>query len=119
MDNREKTKRTIKNGQSRENQMGNQEWTIERKPKGQSRMNNREKIKGTIKNGQSRENQRDNQEWTIERKPKGQSRMDYREKTKGTIKNEQSRYTGNIWYTRQGLRQAKKKKKTQHRKQIL
>jgi hypothetical protein len=37
--------------------------------------------------------------------------MDYREKTKGTIKNEQSRYTGNIWYTRQGLRQAKKKKK--------
>ena len=56
MDNREKTKRTIKNGQSRENQMGNQEWTIERKPKGQSRMNNREKIKGTIKNGQSREN---------------------------------------------------------------
>ena len=53
----------------------------------------------------------DNQEWTIERKPKGQSRMNYREKTKGTIKNEQSRYTGNIRYTRQGLRQAKKKKK--------
>ena len=79
MDSREKTKRTIKNGQSRETQMDSQEWTIERKPKGQSRMNNREKTKGTIKNGLSRENQRDNKEWTIERKPKGQSRMNNRD----------------------------------------
>jgi hypothetical protein len=62
MDNREKTKGTIKNEQSRENQRDNQEWTIERKIKGQSRMDNREKTKGTIKNGLSRENQRNNQE---------------------------------------------------------
>ena len=79
MDNREKTKWAIKNGLSRENQRDNQEWTIERKSKGQSRMDNREKNKGTIKNGQSRENQRDNQEWTIERKPKEQSRMNNRD----------------------------------------
>ena len=44
MDSREKTKRTIKNGQSRETQMDSQEWTIERKPKGQSRMNNRDTL---------------------------------------------------------------------------
>ena len=61
MDNPEKTKGAIKNGQSRENQRGNQEWTIQRKPKGQSRMDNPEKTKGAIKNGQSRENQRGNQ----------------------------------------------------------
>jgi hypothetical protein len=51
----------------RENQRANQEWTIQRKPKGQSRMDNPEKTKGAIKNGQSRENQRGNQEWTIQR----------------------------------------------------
>ena len=39
--------------QSRENQRGNQEWTIQRKPKGKSRMDNPEKTKGEIKNGQS------------------------------------------------------------------
>ena len=72
MDNSEKTKGAIKNGQFRENQRGNQEWTIQRKPKGQSRMDNSEKTKGAIKNGQFRENQRGNQEWTIQRKPKGQ-----------------------------------------------
>jgi hypothetical protein len=44
MDNREKNKGTIKNGQSRENQRDNQEWTIERKPKEQSRMNNRDTL---------------------------------------------------------------------------
>jgi hypothetical protein len=35
---------------------GNQEWTIQRKQKGQSRMDNPEKTEGAIKNGQSREN---------------------------------------------------------------
>ena len=34
---------------------GNQEWTIQRKPKEQSRMDNPEKTKGAIKNGQSRD----------------------------------------------------------------
>jgi hypothetical protein len=52
--------KAIKNGQSRENQRGNQEWTIQRKPKGQSRMDNPEKTKGAIKNGQARENERGN-----------------------------------------------------------
>jgi hypothetical protein len=33
MDNLEKTEEAIKNGQSRENRRGNQEWTIQRKPK--------------------------------------------------------------------------------------
>ena len=42
------------------NQRDNQEWTIQRKPKGQLRMDNPEKTKGAIKNGQSRENQRGN-----------------------------------------------------------
>jgi hypothetical protein len=55
MDNSEKTKRAIKNGQFRENQRGNQEWTIQRKPKGQSRMDNSEKTKGAIKNRQFRD----------------------------------------------------------------
>jgi hypothetical protein len=44
MDNPEKTKGAIKNGQSRENQRSNQEWTIQRKPKGQSRMDNPETL---------------------------------------------------------------------------
>ena len=51
----------------RENRRGNQEWTIQRKQKGQSRMDNTEKTEGAIKNGQSRENRRGNQEWTIQR----------------------------------------------------
>jgi hypothetical protein len=55
----------------RENRRGNQEWTIQRKQKGQSRMDNPEKTEGAIKNGQSRENRRGNQEWTIQRKQKG------------------------------------------------
>jgi hypothetical protein len=46
MDNPEKTKGSIMNGQSRENQRVNQEWTVQRKPKGQSRMDNLEKTKG-------------------------------------------------------------------------
>ena len=62
MDNSEKTKGAIKNRQFRENQRGNKEWTIQRKPKGQSRIDNSEKTKGAIKNGQFRENQRGNQE---------------------------------------------------------
>ena len=33
----------------RENQRGNQEWTIKRKPKRQSRMDNQEKTKEAIK----------------------------------------------------------------------
>jgi hypothetical protein len=40
----EKTEGAIKNGQSRENRRGNQEWTIQRKPKGQSRMDNPKKL---------------------------------------------------------------------------
>ena len=56
--------------------MGNQEWTIQRKPSRQSRMDNPEKTKWAIKNGQSRENRMGNQEWTIQKKPSGQSRMD-------------------------------------------
>jgi hypothetical protein len=40
----EKTKGAIKNGQSRENQRSNQEWTIQRKPKEQSRMDNPETL---------------------------------------------------------------------------
>jgi hypothetical protein len=54
MDNPEKTEGAIKNGQYRENRRGNQEWTIQRKQKGQSRMDNPEKTEGAIKNGQSR-----------------------------------------------------------------
>ena len=67
-----KTEGAIKNGQPRENRRGNQEWTTQRKPKGQSRMDNPEKTEGAIKNGQPRENRRDNEEWTTQRKPKGQ-----------------------------------------------
>ena len=66
---------------------GNQEWTIQRKPKRQSRMDNPEKTKEAIKNRQSRENQRGNQEWTIQRKPKGQSRMDNPETLGNKTKN--------------------------------
>ena len=55
--------------------MDHQEWTIQRKQKGPSRMDNPEKTKGTIKNGQSRENRWDHQEWINP------------EKTEGTIKN--------------------------------
>jgi hypothetical protein len=50
MDNPEKTEGAIKNGQSRENRGGNQEWTIQRKQRGQSRMDNPEKTEGAIKN---------------------------------------------------------------------
>ena len=86
MDNLEKTEEAIKNGQSRENRRGNQEWTIQRKPKRQSRMDNPEKT------------ERGNQEWTIQRKPKRQSRMDNPEKTEEAIKNGQSRDTGSKLY---------------------
>ena len=79
----EKTKGTIKNGQSRET--GNIGYT-----------RYRTKV---------RENQRDNQEWTIQRHwqhwTMGTQDTGQRlEKTKGTIKNGQSRETGNIGYTR-------------------
>jgi hypothetical protein len=72
MVNPDETEWAIKNGQSKENQRGNQEWSIQRKPKGQSKMGNPEKTKGAIKNGQSRENRRGNQEWSTQRKPKEQ-----------------------------------------------
>jgi hypothetical protein len=42
MDNPEKTEGATENGQSRENRRGNQEWTIQRKPKGQPRLDNPE-----------------------------------------------------------------------------
>ena len=51
----EKPKEAINNGQSRENQKDNQQWTIQRKPKRQSTMDNPEKTKEAINNGQSRE----------------------------------------------------------------
>jgi hypothetical protein len=72
MENQEKTEEAIKNGESRENRRGNQEWRIKRKPKKQSRMDNQEKIEEAIKNGQSRENRRDNQEWTRENRRSNQ-----------------------------------------------
>ena len=75
MGNPEKTEWTIKNGKSRENRKGNQELSIQRNPKGKSRMGNPEKTEGAIKNCQSRENRRSNQEWAIQRKPMGQSRL--------------------------------------------
>jgi hypothetical protein len=68
MGNPEKTDGAIKNCQSRENQRDNQEWAIQRNPKGKSRMGNPEKTEGPLKNGQSRENRRGNQEWAIQRK---------------------------------------------------
>ena len=73
----------------RENQRGNQEWTIQRhwqqleKTDGQSLMDNPETL------ATARENRRGNQEWTIQRYWK------QLEKTDGTIKNGQSRDTGN------------------------
>jgi hypothetical protein len=45
----EKTEGAIKNGQSRENRRGNQEWTIQRKPKGQSRMDSQDTGGGQTK----------------------------------------------------------------------
>ena len=51
----------------RENGRGNQEQKIQRKLKGQSRIDNPEKTEGAIKNRQSRENRRGNQEQTIQR----------------------------------------------------
>jgi hypothetical protein len=51
MDNPEKTEGTIKKGQSRENKRDHQEWTIQRKQMGPSRMD------------QSRKNRRNHQEW--------------------------------------------------------
>jgi hypothetical protein len=72
----------------------NQEWTIQRIPKVQSRMDNPENTEGAIKNGQSREYWRCNQEWTIQRIPKVQLRMDNPENTEGAIKNGQSVFSG-------------------------
>jgi hypothetical protein len=56
----EKTEWAIKNAQSRENRMDNQECTVQRKQNGQSRMHSPEKTEWTIKNAQSRENRMDN-----------------------------------------------------------
>ena len=55
MDNPEKTEGAIRNGQSRENRRGNQEWTIQRKQKGPSGMDNPEKTEEAIRNAQPRE----------------------------------------------------------------
>jgi len=44
MNNPENTERAIKNEQSREYLRGNQKWTIQRIPKGQSKMDNPEKL---------------------------------------------------------------------------
>jgi hypothetical protein len=49
-----------------ENRRGNQDWTIQRKPKGQSRLDNSEKTEGAFKIGQFKENRRGNQDWTIQ-----------------------------------------------------
>ena len=100
MDNPENTEGAIKNGQSREYRKCNQEWTIQRILKVQSRMDNPENTEGAIKNGQSREYRRCNQEWAIQRILKVQSRMDNPENTEGAIKNGQSRETSNIGYTK-------------------
>jgi hypothetical protein len=45
MENQEKTEEAIKNGQSRENRRGNQEWTMKRKQKRQSIMDKRKRKK--------------------------------------------------------------------------
>jgi hypothetical protein len=89
MNNPEKTKGAIKNGQHRgkpkgQSRMDNPEktkgycpeWTNQRKPKGQSRMDNQEK------------NQRGNQEWTTKRKPKDVvGNGQHRGKPKGVVGN--------------------------------
>ena len=51
MGNPEKTEGAIKNGQSRENRRGDEEWVIQRKQKVQLRMGNPEKTEEAIKNG--------------------------------------------------------------------
>ena len=51
----ENTEGAITNGQSREYRRGNHKWTIQRIPKGQSKMDNPENTEGAITNGQSRE----------------------------------------------------------------
>ena len=55
MDNPENTERAITNRQSREYREGNQKWTIQRIPRGQSQMDNPENTERAITNGQSRE----------------------------------------------------------------
>jgi hypothetical protein len=134
MGNSEKSEGEIKNGQSRENRRATQEWAIQRKPKGQSRIGNPEKINGqsrkvnpektdgAIKNGKSRENRMGNQEWEIQRKPKGQSRMGNPEKTEWAIQRKpmgQSRLGNPEMLARvctQSTGRTQTKQKTQHRK---
>jgi hypothetical protein len=58
----ENTERAIKRGQSREYRKGNQERTIQRIPKGQSKKDNPENTERAIKKGQSREYRKDNPE---------------------------------------------------------
>ena len=97
----ENTKGAIKNEQSREYRKGNQKWTIQRIPKGQSKMNNPENIEGAIKNEQSREYRKGNKKWTIQRILKGQSKMDNPEKlaTYGTQEEEKKKKNNvnNTW----------------------
>ena len=56
--------------------MGNQEWTIQRKMNGQSRMNNSEKTEWAIKNGQFRDT------GNVEHKAQGENKHKKTQKTK-------------------------------------
>jgi hypothetical protein len=67
MDNPETTEMAFKNGQSRDNRNGIQEWSIQRQQKWHSRIDNPETIEMAFKNGQSRDNRNGIQEWTIQR----------------------------------------------------
>jgi hypothetical protein len=57
-----------KKGQPRENRMGTQERTTQRKPYGHTRKDNPEKTVGPHKKGEPRENRRVAQERTTQRK---------------------------------------------------
>ena len=71
------------------NEKGNQQWTIQRKMKGQSTMDNLDK------------SEKGNQQWTIQRK------------TKKAINNGQSTDTGKIGNTRHKMKTNKTKNATQ------
>ena len=60
----------FRNGQSRDNRNGIQEWTIQRQQKWHSRMDNPETTQMALKNRQSRDNRNGIKEWEIQRKQK-------------------------------------------------
>jgi hypothetical protein len=60
----------FRNGQSRDNINGIQEWTIQRQQKWHSRMDNPETTQMALKNRQSRDNRNGIKEWKIQRKQK-------------------------------------------------